>query len=69
MARVDCFLRADGSFVVNELNTIPGFTPISMYPRLWEATGVPYGVLLDRLIDQAIARHTRRTRRAGKQRR
>jgi D-alanine-D-alanine ligase len=69
MARVDCFLLADGSFVVNELNTIPGFTPISMYPRLWEATGVPYGELLDRLIDQAIARHTRRTHRAGKQRR
>ncbi|HTK14872.1 MAG TPA: D-alanine--D-alanine ligase family protein [Acidimicrobiia bacterium] len=69
MARVDCFLRADGSFVVNELNTIPGFTPISMYPRLWEATGVPYGELLDRLIAQAIARHARRTHRAGKQRR
>ena len=51
MARVDCFLRADGSFVVNELNTIPGFTPISMYPRLWEASGVPYSALLDRLID------------------
>jgi len=68
MARVDCFLRRDGSFVVNELNTIPGFTPISMYPRLWEASGVPYSALLDRLIDQALARHTRRTRRAGKQR-
>ena len=38
MARVDCFLRADGAFLVNELNTIPGFTPISMYPKLWEAT-------------------------------
>ena len=69
MARVDCFLRPDGSFAVNELNTIPGFTPISMYPRLWEATGVPYSLLLDRLIDLALARHTRRTRRAGKQRR
>jgi D-alanine-D-alanine ligase len=68
MARVDCFLLADGSFVVNELNTIPGFTPISMYPRLWEATGIPYSVLLDRLIDLALERHTRRTRRAGKQR-
>jgi D-alanine-D-alanine ligase len=69
MARVDCFLRADGSFVVNELNTIPGFTPISMYPRLWEASGVPYPALLDRLIAQALERHTRRTHRAGKQRR
>lgn len=69
MARVDCFLGADGSFVVNELNTIPGFTPISMYPRLWEASGVPYPALLDRLIDQAFDRHKRRTTRAGKQRR
>jgi D-alanine-D-alanine ligase len=68
MARVDCFLRPDGSFVVNELNTIPGFTPISMYPRLWEASGVPYPALLDRLIGLALARHTRRTHRAGKQR-
>jgi D-alanine-D-alanine ligase len=68
MARVDCFLRADGTFVVNELNTIPGFTPISMYPRLWEATGVAYGELLDRLIAHAVERHARRTGRAGKQR-
>jgi D-alanine-D-alanine ligase len=68
MARVDCFLLPDGSFVVNELNTIPGFTPISMYPRLWEATGIPYSVLLDRLIELALERHTRRTRRAGQQR-
>jgi D-alanine-D-alanine ligase len=68
MARVDCFLRADGTFVVNELNTIPGFTPISMYPKLWEASGLPYPALLDRLIDLAIDRHTRRAHRAGKQR-
>jgi len=68
MARVDCFLRADGSLVVNELNTIPGFTPISMYPKLWEASGVSYSKLLDRLIDMAIARHERRARRAGRQR-
>src|SRR5262249_38708847 len=53
MARVDCFLRDDGTFVVNELNTIPGFTPISMYPKLWEASGVSYAALLDRLIDLA----------------
>ena len=50
MARVDLFLSEDGVFSVNEVNTIPGFTPISMYPRLWEATGVPYSELLDRLI-------------------
>ena len=68
MARVDCFLRPDGTFVVNELNTIPGFTPISMYPRLWQATGVAYSELLDQLIAQAVARHARRTLRAGKQR-
>jgi len=68
MARVDLFLRADGTFLVNEVNTIPGFTPISMYPRLWEATGVPYPELLDRLIDLALARHARRAARAGRQR-
>jgi D-alanine-D-alanine ligase len=68
MARVDLFLRSDGTFLVNEVNTIPGFTPISMYPRLWEATGVPYAELLDRLIDLAFARHARRTARAGRQR-
>jgi D-alanine-D-alanine ligase len=69
MARVDLFLRdVDGAFVVNEVNTIPGFTPISMYPRLWEATGVPYPELLDRLIDLALARHARRAKRAGRQR-
>ncbi len=68
MARVDCFLRADGVFVVNELNTIPGFTPISMYPKLWEASGVGYSALLDRLIELAMERHRRRTLRAGKQR-
>ena len=58
----------DGTFLVNEVNTIPGFTPISMYPRLWEATGVPYPELLDRLIDLALARHARRAERAGRQR-
>jgi D-alanine-D-alanine ligase len=68
MARVDLFLREDGALLVNEVNTIPGFTPISMYPRLWEATGVPYSELLDRLIDLALARHARRTARAGRQR-
>jgi D-alanine-D-alanine ligase len=68
MARVDFFLRDDGVFVVNEVNTIPGFTPISMYPRLWEVSGVPYAELLDRLIDLAIARAQRRVGRRGRQR-
>lgn len=62
MARVDFFMRKGGGFVVNEVNTIPGFTKISMYPKLWEATGVPYGSLIDRLIALALARHARRGR-------
>ncbi len=54
MARVDFLLsRRDASLVVNEVNTLPGFTPISMYPRLWEATGLPYPRLLDRLVELA----------------
>jgi D-alanine-D-alanine ligase len=68
MARVDFFLRDDGVFVVNEVNTIPGFTPISMYPRLWEVSGIPYSELLDRLIDLAMARAERRAARRGRQR-
>jgi len=73
MARVDFFYedkRNDGSpgrgFLVNEVNTIPGFTPISMYPRLWEESGLSYSALLDRLIALAIERHARRTERANR---
>jgi D-alanine-D-alanine ligase len=55
MARVDFFYEeARGAIYVNEINTIPGFTPISMYPKLWEATGIPYAKLIDRLIELAI---------------
>ena len=69
MARVDCFYDEGGrGFVVNEVNTIPGFTPISMYPRLWAVSGLPYPALLDRLIELAIERHDRRAARAGRQR-
>ena len=68
MARVDFFLSEDRGFVVNEVNTIPGFTPASQYPRLWAASGVPYVALIDRLIDLALARHERRAARAGRQR-
>jgi D-alanine-D-alanine ligase len=69
MARVDFFFEEDGrGFLVNELNTIPGFTPISMYPRLWEVSGLPYAKLIDRLIELALDRHARRERRAGRQR-
>jgi len=58
MARVDFLLPGDGGpIVLNEVNTIPGFTSVSMYPKLWEATGVPYAELLSRLIDLAIERH------------
>ncbi|MFA4915384.1 MAG: D-alanine--D-alanine ligase [Syntrophales bacterium] len=57
MARVDCFLKNDGTVLVNELNTIPGFTSISMYPKLWEASGIPYKNLIDRLIELALKRH------------
>ncbi len=57
MARVDFFLRDPDELVVNEINTIPGFTPISMYPMLWEASGVPYAELIDRLADLAVERH------------
>ena len=63
MARVDFFLeRGTNRVYVNELNTIPGFTSISQYPKLWAASGVPYPRLLDRLIDLALERHARRRR-------
>ena len=64
MARVDFFLRPDGKVLVNEINTIPGFTKISMYPKMWEATGLSYSRLIDRLIGLALerARHEKRLR-------
>ncbi len=57
MSRVDFFLRPDGSVVLDEINTIPGFTPASMFPRLWEAAGVSYGQLITRLVDLGLARN------------
>ena len=64
MARVDFFFEEAGrGFLVNEVNTIPGFTPISMYPKLWGSPGLPYPELLDRLIALAIERHARRAQR------
>jgi len=63
MARVDFFLeRKTGGVLVNEINTIPGFTSISMYPKLWEASGVSYAELVDRLIELALERHRERAR-------
>jgi len=56
MARVDLFLTEAGELIVNEINTIPGFTRISMYPKLWAATGVPYPELIDRLLSLALER-------------
>ncbi len=61
MARVDFFVREDGEVIVNELNTIPGFTPTSVYARLFDASGIAYAELLDRLIALALARHERRS--------
>lgn len=62
MARVDLFLdKHTGKFIFNEINTLPGFTQISMYPKLWEASGVSYQQLLSYLIDLAITRHQRKS--------
>ncbi len=75
MARVDFFYeqqRADGStgrgFLCNEINTIPGFTPISMYPKLWQASGITYAALIDELIELALERHERRSKFRNTQR-
>ncbi len=62
MARVDCFVTGEGEVLINELNTIPGFTPTSVYAKLFEESGVPYVELLDRLIELALERHERRSR-------
>jgi len=64
MARVDFFLekRAAGKLFLNEVNTIPGFTSISMYPKLWEASGIPFRQLIDRLIALALEQHTEKAR-------
>jgi D-alanine-D-alanine ligase len=58
LSRVDFFVTDDGELVINEINTMPGFTPISMYPRMWSVTGVDYPTLLTTLIETAIARGT-----------
>ncbi|HLR52178.1 MAG TPA: D-alanine--D-alanine ligase [Candidatus Avamphibacillus sp.] len=59
LARVDFFLTDEGDIYVNEVNTLPGFTKISMYPKLWEESGIGYSELISKLIDLAIARHER----------
>jgi D-alanine-D-alanine ligase len=60
LARVDFFLRSNGDWLINEINTLPGFTAISMYPKLWAASGVQPRELMTRLIDLALTRHARR---------
>jgi D-alanine-D-alanine ligase len=61
MARVDCFVTTEGAVLVNELNTIPGFTSTSVYAKLFEASGITYRDLLERLIELALERHERRS--------
>ncbi len=61
LSRVDVFFTADGRILVNEVNTLPGFTEISMYPKMWEATGLPGTALMDRLIEAALNRHNRQS--------
>jgi D-alanine-D-alanine ligase len=63
MARVDFLMdRTTGEIFLSEINTIPGFTKISMYPKLWQASGLPYAELVDRLIELAIQRKADRDR-------
>lgn len=62
MARVDFFLTEEDELIINEINTIPGFTRISMYPKLWEVSGLPYPDLIDRLIELALEQHAREQR-------
>ena len=62
IARVDCFVRDDGEVLINELNTMPGFTATSVYAKLFEASGIRYAELLERAIDLALERSNRRRR-------
>lgn len=67
MARVDFFFEENGrGFLCNEINTIPGFTPISMYPKMWEASGLSYSDLIDELVVHAQERHSRRKRNTAR---
>ena len=63
MARVDFFYRQPDEILVNEINTIPGFTAISMYPKMWAASGLSYPDLIDRLVDLAVERHNKERKR------
>jgi D-alanine-D-alanine ligase len=62
LGRADFLMQRDtGEFFINEVNSLPGFTDVSMFPRLWEASGLPYPALLDRLIELALERHRSRS--------
>ena len=65
MARVDFFLEGEDVLWVNEANTVPGFTSISMYPKLWEASGLPYADLVERLLELAVERHEAERKSTG----
>ena len=65
MARVDFFLLGEDELRLNEINTIPGFTSISMYPKLWEASGLAYAQLVERLLDLAVERHEAERKSTG----
>jgi D-alanine-D-alanine ligase len=62
IARVDVFVTPSGDVVLNEINTMPGFTPISMFPKMLIASGMSYPEIIDRLVELALERHTRRRR-------
>ena len=59
-ASISCWRTATGKLYINEINTIPGFTSISMYPKMWEHSGIPFGTLLDQLIELALDRHRKK---------
>jgi D-alanine-D-alanine ligase len=62
LSRVDFFLRPDGSLLLNEINTLPGLTDVSGFPKMWAASGIPFGRVIDQLIELAIERHHERAR-------
>ena len=62
LSRVDFFLQKDGELLVNEINTLPGLTDVSGFPKMWAATGIPFPRVIDRLVELAIARHRERAR-------
>lgn len=62
LVRADFFVTADDEVLINEVNTMPGFTPTSMFPLLWKNSGVPYSTLIDELIELALERHAEKAK-------